>query len=235
MHDLLLIACAWLAYGAVHSWLAADGVKAWVQRRWSGIAPAYRLVYNGLAALLLIPPLWLTLRSPGEALWHWPGWLAWPAAAIAVAGFVWSQRWYDTGEFLGLRQWRRRDSREHEGFVLSPLHRHVRHPWYSLGLLLLWTRDLNAAWLTTAVALTVYVVIGSRIEERKLIARYGDAYREYMRRVPALIPWPGRHLSPAESQALQQAARIEGQPPLGGANALPTAAAPVAPGQPLHI
>lgn len=210
MHDLLLIGCAWLAYGALHSWLAGSGVKAWVERHWPDLAPAYRLAYNGLAVLLLIPPLWLTVRISGEVVWDVPNWIAWPAALVAVAGFVWSLRWYDTSEFLGLRQWRGRDSHEREGFVLSPLHRHVRHPWYSLGLLLLWTRDLNAAWLTTAVALTVYVLIGSRLEERKLTERYGDTYRRYRERVPGLLPWPGHRLSRAEAQALQQASRIDG-------------------------
>lgn len=207
MPELLLIGCAWLAYGVLHSWLASCGVKAWITRRWPGFAPAYRLAYNGLATVLLLPPLWLTLQAPGEALWRWPSWVSWPATAIAVTGFVWSLRWYDLGEFIGLRQWQRRDGREHAGLVLSPLHRYVRHPWYSLGLLLLWTRDLNAAWLVTAVALTLYVLIGSRLEENKLIERYGDAYRRYRQRVPALIPWPGRHLDQIEAQALQRRAR----------------------------
>lgn len=206
MRDVLLIALAWLAYGLIHSWLAGSAVKAWVTRHWPRLAPAYRLAYNALATLLLIPPLALTLSLPGEVVWDVPGWIAWPAAIVAVAGFVWSLRWYDMGEFLGLAQWRRHDGREHEGFVLSPLHRYVRHPWYSLGLLLLWTRDLNAAWLTTAVAATLYLLIGSRLEERKLIERYGEAYRRYQARVPGLIPWPGRRLSPAEAEALRQAA-----------------------------
>ncbi len=210
MLELLPIVCAWAAYGAVHSWLARAGVKAWVAQRSPRFAPAYRLVYNGLAVLLLAPPLWLTARTPGAVIWDVPSAVAWPAAAIAVAGFVWSLRWYDMGEFIGLRQWRRRDGRELEGFVLSPLHRYVRHPWYSLGLLLLWTRDLNAAWLATAITVTVYVVIGSRMEERQLIARHGDAYRRYRARVPGLIPWPGRRLSPAEAQALQQVSRAGG-------------------------
>lgn len=206
MRDILLIALAWLAYGIIHSWLAGSAVKTWVTRHWPRLAPAYRLAYNALATLLLIPPLALTFSLPGEVVWDVPGWIAWPAAVVAVAGFVWSLRWYDMGEFLGLAQWRRHDGREREGFVLSPLHRYVRHPWYSLGLLLLWTRDLNTAWLTTAVAVTLYLLIGSRLEERKLVERYGEAYRRYQARVPGLIPWPGRRLSRAEAEALRQAA-----------------------------
>lgn len=213
MKEIGLTALAWLAYGALHSWLASLGTKAWVMRHWPSLAPAYRLAYNVLATLLLIPPLALTLSLPGGVVWDVPAWIAWPAAIAAVAGFVWSLRWYDMGEFLGLAQWRRHDGREREGFVLSPLHRYVRHPWYSLGLLLLWTRDLNAAWLTTAVVVTLYLLVGSRLEERKLTERYGEAYRRYQARVPALIPWPGRRLSPAEAETLRQAA---GQTPAGG-------------------
>jgi protein-S-isoprenylcysteine O-methyltransferase Ste14 len=210
MTDLALIATTWLLYGLVHSWLASNGVKTWVARHWPAFAPAYRLAYNGLAVLLLVPPLWLTLQHAGAPLWQVPAWVAWPAAVVAVGGFVWSLRWYDMGEFIGVGQWRRHDDREQSGLVISPLHRYVRHPWYSLGLLLLWTRDLNAAWLTTAVAVTVYVLIGSRMEERKLAELHGEVYRRYRERVPGLIPWPGRHLSPAEAQALLRSARADG-------------------------
>lgn len=207
MKELLLLAFLWLAYGALHSWLAGSAMKAWVARRWPAAYPAYRLGFNVLAVLLLIPPVWLTHRHAGEPLWVWPWWVSWPAALAAVAGFLWSLRWYDAMEFLGLRQWRSRHGRDREGLILSPLHRHVRHPWYALGLLLLWTRDLDAAWLVGALAVTVYVVIGSRLEERKLIALYGEAYRRYRNRVPGLLPWPGRSLSREEADEIQAMAR----------------------------
>lgn len=203
---LLGLAAAWLAYGLIHSWLAADTMKRWLHARWPRVFPAYRLLFNVLAVVLLLPPLWLTWRQPGEPLWSWPAWVAWPAAAIAVAGFIWSLRWYDVLEFLGLRQWRERDG---PGPVLrlSPLHRLVRHPWYSLGLLFLWTRDLNAAWLVSALAITAYVVLGSRLEERKLLSEFGAPYAHYRARVPALLPWPGQGLSRHEAAAIEVWAR----------------------------
>lgn len=209
MSDLVVIAVSWLAYGAVHSSLASNAMKQWVATRQPDAMPSYRLTFNLSATLLLVPVLWLTYRYVGPALWVVPGWIAWPALAISAIGFAWSTRWYDGATFLGLRQWRDHvgPDAEREAFTLSPLHRHVRHPWYALGLLFLWTRDLNAAWLVAAVAVTLYLVIGSRLEENKLIALYGEAYRRYRRRVPGLIPVPGRSLSAADAKALETLAR----------------------------
>ena len=212
--DLVFIALAWLTYGGLHSWLASLGLKDRVARRWPGLAPAYRLLFNGLAVVLVLPPLWLTWRYPGDALWHWPGWIAWPAAVAAVAGYLWSLRWYDGMDFLGLRQWRgrNRSAAWHDSLVLSPLHRYVRHPWYSLGLLYLWTRDLNAAWLLATLMVTLYLVVGSRLEERKLIALFGESYRLYQARVPGLIPLPWRYLRADEAEGLLRLAGDQAEP-----------------------
>lgn len=198
------IAAAWILYGALHSWLAGNDLKALVGRRWPGLMPAYRLFFNAAATVLLLPPLWLTWSYPGEALWHWPAWIAWPAAIAAIAGYLWSLSWYDGLDFLGIRQWRERRSAGdwRDRLAISPLHRYVRHPWYSLGLLFLWTRDLNAGWLVATLAITAYLVVGSRMEERKLIETFGEPYRRYRARVPALVPMPGHHLDREEAESL---------------------------------
>lgn len=211
---LAAIVLAWGLYGGLHSWLAGLGLKAWVDRRWPALTPAYRMLFNGLAVVLLIPPLWLTWLYPGDALWHWPAWIAWPAAVVAVAGYLWSLRWYDGMDFLGLRQWRGRDGPTawRDSLVLSPLHRYVRHPWYSLGLLLLWTRDLNAGWLVATLAITLYLVIGSRLEERKLVEVFGESYRRYRDKVPALVPLPWRFLRADEAEQLLRLAAVARPP-----------------------
>ena len=77
----------------------------------------------------------------------------------------------------------------------------MRHPWYFFGLVLLWTRDMSATTLLTSVLVTLYFVIGSRMEERKLLVYHGDAYRRYMARVPALIPRPWKTLTREEAEA----------------------------------
>jgi protein-S-isoprenylcysteine O-methyltransferase Ste14 len=59
---------------------------------------------------------------------------------------------------------------------------------------------MNAAWLVSAIAITLYFAIGSWFEERKLIAIHGDAYRRYRDKVPALLPLPWKFLSAEEAK-----------------------------------
>ena len=209
--DGLLLAGLWLAYFAVHSLLASLRVKRSLARRWPKSMRGYRLAFNALALLLVLPPLWLTYALEAPYLWRWGGVWGWVADLLALAaliGVLWSLRYYAGGEFLGLHQWRRGERRveDQEGFYLSPLHRFVRHPWYSLALVLIWTRDMNGPLLIAAALISLYFVLGSRLEEAKLIEYHGDVYRRYRERVPALLPSPWRHLDAQAAQALVAAA-----------------------------
>ena len=210
MNELALLGLLWVGYFALHSLLASLWLKRRVATRWPRWTPAYRLVFNALAGVLILPPLALTLGHDGPVLWRWSGswqWLANGLATLAVLGLLWSLRFYDGSEFLGLRQWRDREHsvEDQENFRISPLHRFVRHPWYSLGLLILWTRDMDAARLLAAALATGYILIGARLEEGKLIAYHGERYRAYRERVPALLPRPWRWLDRASAQRLQGA------------------------------
>ena len=203
---------AWGAYLALHSLLAARRVKAAVARRWPSWAGAYRLIYSVVAVVLLVPLLGFTLILDGPLVVDWRGpawWLAQGAALAALAGFVLSLRGYNTGHFLGLggRAAVTQEGNEPwEPLRITGFHRFVRHPWYFFGLVILWTRDLHLAGLVAAVAISAYLVIGSRLEERKLLSAYGTAYAAYKRRVPGLAPLPGRYLSRAEATELARQA-----------------------------
>lgn len=204
---LFWLGLSWIAYGAIHSAGASLRCKDWFKARFPAAVPAYRLGYNLLATLLLAGPLWLLVAYPGEALWRFPAparWIADTVALLAIVGFVASARYYDTDEFIGIKQWRAASTaiEDHAPMSLSWLHRFVRHPWYFFGLAILWTREPNAALLLSNLLVTAYLVVGSRLEENKLIALYGERYREYRRRVPGLVPLPWRFLTRAEAEAL---------------------------------
>ncbi|UCE88253.1 MAG: hypothetical protein JSW10_07740 [Pseudomonadota bacterium] len=203
----LALAAAWTAYFALHSALASLRLKRLVAAHAPRLMPAYRLTFNVAALVLLILPLVLTFANRGPWLWQWQGigwWVANGVALLAVAGFLWTLRDYDMNEFWGLRQWRGRVQtvEDQEQLHISPLHRYVRHPWYSLALVILWTRDMDTNLLVTATAITLYFVIGSRLEERKLLACHGEAYREYHARVPGLVPRPWRYLDADSARRL---------------------------------
>ncbi len=206
---LLWLIVAWLGYFSVHSVLASLRVKTWVAGHWPQLMPWYRLFFNTMAVLLLVIPLYLTWAIGGETVFAWKGiwwWIGNGLALAALAGFLYSLRHYDSSEFLGLRQVREGERRveDQERFCVSPLHRHVRHPWYFLGLILIWTRDMSAAMLVSSVMMTLYFVVGSWLEERKLLAYYGEAYREYRQRVPGLLPLPWRRLNREQAQKLER-------------------------------
>ena len=56
-------------------------------------------------------------------------------------------------------------------------------------LLMIWSYPvLTMDRLLFNVLWTIWIVIGSVLEERDLSADFGDAYREYQRKVPMLLP-----------------------------------------------
>lgn len=205
---LTLLALAWTLYFVIHSLLAGNRVKRWLALAAPAISRNYRLLYNAVALGALALPLVLQWRLASAPLLPVPDavrYLLDTVALAAVATFVWTLRWYDTRAFLGLPS-RQPSASGGTTLALSPLHRHVRHPWYFLALIVVWTRPMDAAWLVASIAITLYLVIGSRLEDQKLVEEFGEPYRRYRDRVPGLLPLPGRRLDAAEAARWVQSA-----------------------------
>ena len=183
MHSTtLLLILSWLFYFLTHSLLASISVKDFVASKYPKAMPYYRLTFNILAVLFLALPLWAMLNGGGDWLWQWTGYWSWFAHTIAllsIVGFIWSLKYYDMSEFFGFRQLSNQVTSvdDQEQFHLSPFHRWVRHPWYFFALLFIWARDMNEAMLVSAIMMTFYFLIGSRLEDRKLIRYHGERYR----------------------------------------------------------
>ena len=57
---------------------------------------------------------------------------------------------------------------------------------------MIWTPvSLSTDRLLFNVLWTIWILVGTRLEERDLVASFGDAYRNYRLRVPMLIPYKG--------------------------------------------
>jgi protein-S-isoprenylcysteine O-methyltransferase Ste14 len=81
-------------------------------------------------------------------------------------------------------------------FTVGGPYRWVRHPLYLFMIVMIWScPDLTSDRLLFDLLWTIWIVIGSYFEEIDLVAEFSDAYREYQKRVPMLVPlskWPKR-------------------------------------------
>ncbi len=66
----------------------------------------------------------------------------------------------------------------------------VRHPMYFFIFFQIWIRpDITIERLLFNVFFTVWIVFGTYLEERDMVAEFGETYQNYQLEVPMLIPW----------------------------------------------
>lgn len=178
-------------YGLVHSWLASMSLKGWIKR----LSPSlyekyYRLIYTVTSILFLLPILALVYFLPDQMIYRIPApWVYLTLLIQGIAGFLalLAFRGTDVASFLGLRQVFQ-PAPVSDTLQTGGLYRFVRHPIYSLGIVIIWlfpwmTTNLFAFFLSS----TLYLVIGAIFEERKLLRQF-DKYAEYQKEVPMFIP-----------------------------------------------
>lgn len=184
-------------YGMVHSLLASLWAKAQA-RRWCGPKADrwFRLLYNFIAALTLLPVLILPVVLINKVIYTIP--MPWRVGTLlgqAMALILLFLGLKQTGirAFAGVRQLLMPEDVEPPRLVTWGLYHFVRHPLYSAGLLFMWLSPLMT-WnlLALYLGLTTYVIVGAYFEERKLEREFGEAYRVYKRKTPMLIPFMPR-------------------------------------------
>lgn len=183
-----------------HSVMARPAFKRW----WTKLVPTpvERTTYVLFASLALLLLYWQWRAMP-QAVWtvrhpfgvlvlqavFWLGWVLVLVSTFLINHF----------ELFGLRQVyaRLRGVAVPEVTFKTPLlYRNVRHPIYFGFLLAFWaTPSMTLGHLLFAVATTGYILIGIHLEERDLIAAFGDQYRRYRQQVSMIVPWPRRKAS----------------------------------------
>lgn len=171
--------------------------------------PAYWFLVHPLAefwrkrgiSLKQVGPAWLLLWAvAGVVTAPWRHWalyrepLTWvPAVALMAAAvhvYRHARRDFSTDQVLGRSELE--PDRHEQRLVTGGIRAHVRHPYYLAHLLHLtgWAvgTGSGAVWILWGFGVATGAVM-LPLEERELVRRFGDAYREYQKRVPALFPF----------------------------------------------
>jgi len=119
--------------------------------------------------------------------------LARAISVLAILGFAWGVRAlgsFDTFGLVPIRVHLRGKQLGPPNFVLRGPYLWIRHPLYFFMLVLIWSApDLSLDRLLFNVIWTLWTVVGSYLEERDLVAEFGERYRDYQKTVPMLLPW----------------------------------------------
>lgn len=190
---LALDALLSLAFFAQHSLMVRRPARAALARR---VPERYLGVAYALASGLVLGAVTLLWQRAGPSLASTGGALRWLLVAViglAIAGFAWGVVSLDHFDPFGvqpvLAHLEGRPPRPSRLVVRGP-YRWVRHPLYLATLVLIWSNlELSADRLLLDLLWTAWMVAGSVLEERDLVAELGEAYRAYQRRVPMLLPW----------------------------------------------
>ena len=196
--NLFLLCLLWIGWCALHSILIMTVITDFVNRMTPWLVRYYRLIFNGVSAATLLPLVILTHKVDGTLVFAWHGWGSVGRVMLLVAAFFlfWSgARRYDLMHFLGVKQLQSRKMHlllnDLPDFSEDGIFGVIRHPWYLGSLLFIWSA-LSHYFLPVflvVVVLSIYLVIGTILEEQKILASYGDAYRLYQQRVSMLFPW----------------------------------------------
>jgi len=190
----LALDSVWLALFLLHHHMAATlRVKRWLERELCEVVE--RSLYVGVSGLLLIGLLSSWRPLPGT-LWDLRGsllavplWLLYAMGWSCAIGAVLMLNQFRLFGLLGAWRRFRRQPHAPAQLVTRGPYRYLRHPMYLGFIIACWaTPHMDVARAYLALCLTVYALLGSRFEERKLISRYGEGYLSYRARVPAWIP-----------------------------------------------
>lgn len=217
LNEALIVNVVLLGIFAVqHSVMARPGFKA----VWTRIVPqsVERSTYVLFATAALALLLWQWRPLP-EIVWQVEN----PIAVGAIQALFWlgwavllfSTFLINHFELFGLRQVCARllGRRIPDPVFRTPsLYRYVRHPLYLGFVIAFWAAPtMSVGHLLFTLATTGYILIGIFLEERDLVAVFGDQYRRYRAQVSMLIPFLGRRYADESGEIRTQQSRTHAE------------------------
>ena len=189
-----VLCCTWCV---MHSGMISLSFEKWIRKRLKRKYKFYRLFYNLIALGTFLPLLQYKVYLKGPALFSWEGeWSFLQISLYCIAGvlFIAGAASYDLFQFFGISQIISGESHSTLSsggqMKTSGILSVTRHPWYLGGLILVWIlyTELDIASLLVNTIFSFYLVIGTFLEERKLVIKLGKQYKAYQKEVSMLFP-----------------------------------------------
>lgn len=201
---ILLVTLLFVIFALIHSVCVMDRAKGLAVRLFGEllVRAFYRFLFTCLSVVSLVILVYLVMRIPNKVLYVLPlpaKVLFYLFQAAGAAMVLLAFRHIDLFEFLGIKQviaylktgqvGGDTEGMSGTGLITTGIYAVVRHPLYVGGFLMVtFNPHLSVNMVTFAVLADIYVILGSFIEERRLLARFGEAYRRYCQEVPRFIP-----------------------------------------------
>ena len=178
----------------LHSVLISKSVSELSERYF---ARFHRIIYNIFAAISFLLLIGYERSLEKSLVFEFDGILEFVRIIILMFSlliFLMGAMSYDLLQFTGFRQIR--SNANHKAltqsgdFVVSGPSKIIRHPWYAAAFLAIWSN--TGQWYDTTLIVnlifSIYLLIGTLLEERKLVRLFGDSYRNYQNEVSMFIP-----------------------------------------------
>ncbi|MCE5211671.1 MAG: DUF1295 domain-containing protein [Deltaproteobacteria bacterium] len=176
-----------------HSIMVRSGFKQWLGKYMPDI---YHNAFYGITsaiALLLVMTFWqksATLVANADGIIFW---ILRALFFLCLAGFFWGSKSLGSFDALGVKPLMRYISNRQckpQKIVAKGPYRWSRHPLYLFVIILIWSCPvLTLDRLIFNMMWTIWIIVGTFLEDRDLHREFGSQYREYSSKVPMLIPY----------------------------------------------
>ena len=194
--EYFILAVLWITFCAMHSALISTTFNNILKQKTGDAYRFHRLFYNIFSIVTLIPVALYTLSIKQQPFFVWDGYLLplkYILQACGILFFILGGQRYSFSQFAGIRQIRKgidhnlinKTGKLSSKGILGA----VRHPFYAGLFPLIWAKDLDISFFIVNIILSIYLIIGTLLEERKLVLEFGDAYSEYQKKVSMLFPF----------------------------------------------
>jgi methanethiol S-methyltransferase len=195
--EYLLIALMWTGYCLLHSFLISIRFTDLMTRLLKNYYAFYRIFYVSISLGLLIPLIDYTEQLDNKVIINY-GMTLNIVRYVLILGsllmFFWAFFFnYDSLSFFGIRQalnfGKTKKINTSDEIKKNGLLGIIRHPMYLSLIIYLWCQTFSIANIVVNIVLTIYIIIATKLEEKKLVLEFGDTYVKYQQEVPMFIPF----------------------------------------------